>query len=126
LETKLKKFIPKKNQWMLILLVGILLVVIAIPTNKSSILYSDSSYEKTQVQADNLEKRLKNLLEQIEGVGEVHIMITYAEDTKVDGIVILADGGGNAVVARKISDVVQALFTVDSHKIKVIERNQNK
>jgi len=111
---------------MLILLVGILLVVIAIPTNKSSILYSDSSYEKTQVQADNLEKRLKNLLEQIEGVGEVHIMITYAEDTKVDGIVILADGGGNAVVARKISDVVQALFTVDSHKIKVIERNQNK
>ena len=106
---------------MLILLVGILLVVISMPTkNQSNIQINDAS---ETIEKGNQEEQLKELLEQIEGVGEVHIMITYKEDSSVEGIVILADGGGNPIVVRNISDVVQTLFAVDSHKIKVIERN---
>jgi stage III sporulation protein AG len=41
----------------------------------------------------------------------------------VEGVVVLAEGADDAVVVRNITAVVQALFDVDSHKIKVIERN---
>ena len=125
MESKLAKLLPKKNSWMILLLVGVLLVVIAIPTKTDSEEGSLSRYDETDQNTTDMEKRLENLLEQMQGVGEVHTMITYQKDDSVEGIVIIADGGGNAVVVRNITEVVQALFAVDSHKIKVIEKNQN-
>ncbi len=132
MEIKLEKFLPKKNRWIILLLVGILLVVIALPTDKktgirqdaNSLLGSDRAGSDTY--STDTETRLTNLLSQIEGVGDVQVMITYQEDKKVQGIVVLAEGGENAVVVRNITGVVQALFDVNSHKIKVIEKNQNK
>ena len=117
--------LPKKNTWMILLLVGILLVVIAIPTKTKSENSTLSIYNEPECDETDMEKRLENLLQQMQGVGEVHAMITYRDDEQVEGIVIIADGGGDAVVARNITEVVRALFDVDSHKIKVIEKNQN-
>ena len=117
--------LPKKNTWMILLLIGILLVVIAIPTKTKSENSTLSIYNEPESDETDMEKRLVNLLQQMQGVGEVHAMITYRDDEQVEGIVIIADGGGDAVVVRNITDVVRALFDVDSHKIKVIEKNQN-
>lgn len=125
MESKLEKFLPKKSQWLIILLVGILLVVIAIPTDTESGTGTFGTYDETEISTTDMERRLENLLGQMQGVGEVHTMITYQEDESVEGIVVIAEGGGNAVVVRNITEVVQALFAVDSHKIKVIEKNQN-
>lgn len=77
------------------------------------------------VSATEIEKRLENLLSQMKNVGEVQVMITFREENEVEGIAILAEGAENGVVVRDITSVVQALFHVDSHKIKVIESNQN-
>ncbi len=114
-----------KKTWMILLLVGVLLVVIAIPTKteskKSTLdIYNDDTQNET-----DMENRLENLLRQMQGVGEVHTMITYRDDKQVEGIVIIAEGGKDAVIVRNITEVVRALFDVDSHKIKVIEKNQN-
>ena len=119
------KSLPKKNTWMILLLVGILLVVIAIPTKTKSENSTLSIYNEPDSDETDMEKRLENLLRQMQGVGEVHTMITYRDDNRVEGIVIIADGGGDAVVVRNITEVVRALFDVDSHKIKVIEKKQN-
>lgn len=120
MENKWAKFIPKKSSWMMVLLIGLLLVVIAIPTKTGSENSSFDHQDKT-----NTEQRLESLLSQMKGVGEVHAMITYQEQEKVEGIVVIAQGGGNAVTVRNITEVVQALFDVDSHKIRVIEKKQN-
>ena len=37
---------------------------------------------------------------------------------EVEGVVVIADGGDNAVVAQNITEAVQALFGVEAHKIK--------
>jgi len=124
LEIKLGKYLPKKNQWLILLLVGVLLVVIAIPTDTKSKDTSLISYDNIEISELDTEKRLEYLLGQMKGVGEVHAMITYQDDKQVEGIVVITEGGGNAVVVRNITEVVQALFAVDSHKIKVIEKNQ--
>ena len=125
MEINFLKSIPKKNAWLILLLVGVLLVVIAIPTKTEPRNSSLSIYDETGQEATDMEKRLQNLLQKMQGVGEVHTMITYQNDKQVEGIVIIADGGGDAVVVRNITEVVRALFDVDSHKIKVIEKKQN-
>ena len=84
-----------------------------------------SIYDDVSPNETDMEKRLQGLLQQMQGVGVVHTMITYRDDKQVEGIVIIADGGGDAVVVRNITEVVRALFDVDSHKIKVIEKKQN-
>lgn len=75
-----KKPMNKKEQILLVFFVGLLLAVISVPTQKS-----DKSKEKTnqtqeeitQYQADDLENRLKKILEKVEGAGKVSVMITY-------------------------------------------------
>lgn len=42
---------------------------------------------------------------------------------KVEGVLIVAEGGGNASVVKNISDAVLALFPVEIHKIKVVKMN---
>ena len=125
MEINFLKSLPKKNTWMILLLIGILLVVIAIPTKTEPRVNSLSIYDDVSPNETDMEKRLQSLLQQMQGVGEVHTMITYRDDKQVEGIVIIADGGGDAVVVRNIAEVVRALFDVDSHKIKVIEKKQN-
>lgn len=90
-------------------------MVIAIPTGEGQI----RNEENTE-----LERRLEAILEGMEGVGNVNVMITLQKDDTVEGVAIVAEGGDNAVTVRNITEVVQALFYVDSHKIKVIKGNQ--
>ena len=104
-----------KNHLVLFLLVGILLIVIAIPTDTRDIQTATGT---------SMESRLEKVLGQMSGVGNVSVMITYQEDEMVQGVAVVAEGGDNAVVVRNITEVVQALFDVDSHKIKVIKGNQ--
>ena len=106
-----------KTQLLIVLLVGILLLVIAIPTGNR---------KSETAQASELESRLERILSKTEGVGQVNVMISVKEKEQVEGVVVVSEGADNAVVVRNITEIVKALFPVDSHKIKVIKRNQTK
>lgn len=41
----------------------------------------------------------------------------------VEGVLVVAEGGGDSKVAKNISDAVLALFPVELHKIKVVKMN---
>lgn len=109
----------KKNQWLILLLVGILLVVIAIPTKSGT--EEKGVVDSKEWSTSETEQRLENILGQMQGIGEVHAMITYRQDNQVEGVVVVAEGGEQGVIVQKITEVVRALFDVDSHKIKVID-----
>lgn len=185
MKQKLKN-IPK-NQILIGGLLGVLLLVIAIPvdsgkkdpTDKEEVLRQET--DNYEADADDyerkMERRLKEALEIIDGVGEVEVMITLKDsgesvvekdktinsqstqeeengvkqstsDTQsqeatvfsqesssqipfiskettpqVEGILVVAEGGGNSVVIKNISDAVLALFPVEIHKIKVVKMN---
>lgn len=42
---------------------------------------------------------------------------------EVEGVIVIADGGDNAVVVQNITGAIQALYGVEAHKIKVMKRN---
>lgn len=168
-----------KEQWVVLILAGILLLVIAMPTeNKTSKKDDKEEIETVSVTTDDyvesLERRLEHALEQVEGVGRTSVMITLAsssekiieKDTEsrsssttsaenessntndvsqqsvysslsdgeipyvkqelspvIEGVLVVAEGGGDAVVKQNITEVVQALFGVDTHKIRVMKHN---
>ena len=145
-----------KQQWMILLLLGLILMVMAIPTKKISQtvsqkktgskntmagsgiyenLYGNSNAD-AQVLTEKavLEQQLEQLLQQVEGIGQVKVMLMLenSEDTmtafsaqnpsvSIQGVLIAAQGGDNSVVVRNIQEAVMALFQVEAHKIKVMK-----
>ncbi|MDD6213272.1 MAG: hypothetical protein PUB22_09075 [Clostridiales bacterium] len=41
---------------------------------------------------------------------------------EVEGVVVVADGAGSAQIRQEIMEAVQALFSVETHKIRVLKR----
>ena len=178
---------PKKNHLLILFLTGLLLFIAVVPFPSPE---KDESENETSISAGSvsetdmgeyetyLEKKTADILRQVDGVGEVTVMITLksggqkiiekdqsstsqtteesdsaggvrtVEDTvsdktsiyeqqsdgssvpyvskelspEVEGVVVIADGGDNAVTAKSITEAVQALFGVEAHKIKIMKR----
>ncbi|MBQ9990768.1 MAG: stage III sporulation protein AG [Lachnospiraceae bacterium] len=197
-----KKIFLRKDNLFICILSGVLLLVIVWPVqnkqeeessksrlsdSNSSILNSINEAEGAEGEesgswgeeetAASLERRLESILSQMEGVGEVKVMVTLAvsgekivekdnptsrssvqeEDSaggsrdsqevdaqestvyiknengeqtpyvvkevspRVEGVSVVAQGGGNALVQKNITEVIQALFGIEVHKIKVVK-----
>lgn len=203
LEEKIKNRMArwlKRDNLLILLLTGVLLVVIALPTDRSGRRQEDSSqgqpadsqegavrnsdakgtgFEELDEYAACLERRLESMLSNISGVGTVQVMITLkatpelvvekdrqtqssntteedgqggrryigqvnqSESTvyhssgnnepyvvktllpQVEGVVVVAQGAGTGNINRSITDVVQALFDVEIHKVRVVKMEDN-
>ena len=182
----------RKDRLLILLLSGVLLLVITLPVSDGSgesersgaageqsggVLSGEEDY------AEYMERKLKDVLSKVSGVGEVEVMVTlrstsekvvekdeekesetvteqdsqggtrttsrnsssgttvFGEDgsgtssgqepyvTKeltpiVEGVVVIAQGGDEPVTVQNITEAVQALFNVDTHKIKVMKLNE--
>lgn len=42
---------------------------------------------------------------------------------RAEGVVVVAEGGGDAVVVQNITESVQALFGIDTHKIRIVKKD---
>lgn len=187
---KLNKWLERikgfqKDQWLIVILIGVLLFIIVLPTGKKEKNKEERVAEKEAETAATeeagrayegwLEERLEEALGQIEGVGRIKVMVTLADsgeqilekderenrtetnegsgdsartgleieleyttifaeengvkkpyivrqkNPKVEGVVVIAEGGGNSVIAQNISRAVGALFGLETHKIMVMK-----
>lgn len=171
-----------KNTWLILGIVGVLLLVIAMPVDRSEQKdpegaqaqqsASETAAQTGQEAADDttaaLEKRLEETLSLIDGAGKVRVMITL-KDTgekvvekdvtrrtdagaggtgnsdlsqssvyekegstetpyvsnemtpQVEGVLVVAQGGGNSLVKQNILQSVMALFPLEAHKITIVK-----
>lgn len=146
-----KKFFANKNNYVLILLLGVLVLVMLMPVGESdrglfgSTAQSENAFheeidsfgvtlDSTQAYCRMLEERMGKLLSEIEGVGKAEVLITmkYSEEKfleeetliktkvpKVEGVMVVAQGAGMGDVDLQISRIVQALLSVEAHKIAI-------
>lgn len=182
--------LPKKNQLLILFLTGVLLLVIVypIPQENSGTATGEETGEPVSGEVTDsgmageyeayLEQKTEETLRQVQGVGEVTVMITLksggqkiiekdqsgtdqtteeedssggtrtVEDSssektsiytqgadgssqpyvskelapEIEGVVVIAEGGDDAVTVRNITEAVQALFGVEAHKIKIMKR----
>lgn len=121
----------KGSKYIVFILLGLLVLVLAIPT--SEIDNTADTKTTNQVTESDLEAQLTRVLSAMEGVGEVEVMITlestesslFGTDSgtgKVCGVVVVAEGAGDAVVETRISNAIKALFSIDAHKISIVKR----
>ena len=121
----------KGNKYLIYVLVGVLILVVLLPANSVSDTKERIAIQETNADED-LEGQLKRVLSAMEGVGNVEVMITRetsqtglfgneSDSLKVSGVVVVAQGAGNATVNARISEVVKALFSVDAHKISIVK-----
>lgn len=125
----------KKQDWIAVILIGLLFLIVALPSTDAK--ENAGAYgglqgeEETLSYRKELEKDLCQILSEMTGVGKVNVMITLKEENntyfsanracEVEGVVIVAEGGDNAVVANEILEVVMSLFPVDAHKITIVK-----
>lgn len=58
---------------------------------------------------------------EMDGEGNKIPYVIKQIEPQIQGITVVAQGGGNAIVQKNISDVLEALFHVEAHKIKVVK-----
>lgn len=168
----------KKDQWLILILGGILLLVIAMPVGTKTKEEEEtaveteavSRLEETRQYVEEMETRLEQTLSQVEGAGKVTVMLTVSSSSEevvekdretssentagdtgnkrsstkesavytgeeepyitqelvpeIQGVAVIAQGGANPVVVANITEAVEALFGVETHKIKVMKRSE--
>ena len=112
---------------------------------KEQQLQTEDSYK------EQLQQQLKELLEHMDGVGKTRVMLTFSDEgtdqldkkeettvvydtgdtrqpyvicrqmPKIEGVVVVAQGGGNAKTVTEISNAVMSLFPVEAHKVVVVK-----
>lgn len=143
-----KKFFSNKNNYVVVLLIGVLFLVMLLPVGGKEDLYFPDQNGHETVEADSfgetlnytqaycrmLEERIEELLSGVAGIGESNVLITmeYSEEKfleegtlvktqvpKVQGVMVVAEGAGAGNVDLEITRMIQALLDVDAHKIAI-------
>ena len=122
--------LPTRIEVYIILAVaGILLILLSDRTTKKQSSEAEKEGAETMVDVvqDNYllecERLLESVLRDIEGIGTVSAVITSEafDNKKIEGVVILCKNGDNDNIRKEITEIVQALFYIEAHKIKVVK-----
>ena len=68
--------------------------------------------------SSSLEKRIESILSKIAGVGDVSVLLTYAEDS-LEGTVVVSQGAEDTRVKANIVNAIEAVTGLGKHKIQV-------
>ncbi len=83
---KIKEKKLKRSDWLILVLAGILILIIALPTDTKGKKQAEETKENLsketdtmEASKDEIERKLEAILEKIDGAGEVKVMITYQD-----------------------------------------------
>ena len=117
----------KRDKIFIVILAGVLMMVIAMPTKSSSSkavtsgsIYSDSSGDYDQT----LGKELEEMLGNIEGVGTVKVLLKTSDEREVTGVMVVCEGGDDKNLVAYITDAINGRLGVPVHKIKVMKMSE--
>lgn len=83
---KIKEKKLKRSDWLILVLAGILILIIALPTDTKEKKQAEQAKENIskenntmEASKDEIERKLEDILEKIDGAGDVKVMITYQD-----------------------------------------------
>ena len=89
-----------------------------------SVLSDTSDGRKQIIDRDGSEEKLCSLLSEIKGAGTVEVMVEYSEDSTVSGVIVIAEGGNNPVIANDLTNGVATLYDIPVSSVIVFEKEQ--
>lgn len=83
---KIKEKKLNRSDWLILVLAGILILIIALPTDTKEKKQAEEAKENIskenntmEASKDEIERKLEDILEKIDGAGDVKVMITYQD-----------------------------------------------
>lgn len=112
--------------------VGDVEVMITVKSTGENIPLKDTPYEKKSSK-QTVDGKMS--VEEGESTEEATVMMEASDGTKqpylisetvpeIEGVAVIAQGGGNSEIKKEIVEAVQALFDIKAHKIKVMKMNE--
>lgn len=90
-----------------------------------SILTDSSDGRKQIIDLDGgSEEQLCSVLSSIKGVGDVEVMVKYDAEENVSGVIVIAEGGSDPVIANDLTQGVSTLFNIPVSNVIVFEKEQ--
>lgn len=126
LESRLEETLAKVNG------IGKVDVMITLKGSKELVVLKDQPYTQESMNETDGEggNRVSSSVDKEDntvvvdnGSGNLPFIIQEIEP-RVEGIVVIAQGGGNPEIITEIVDAVQVLFNVPAHKVKVMKMNE--
>ena len=102
------------------IIIAVIFAVIVLLIYLSSV----NPVKKTQSSAStNLEMRLESILSDIEGAGNVSVLINNT-DNQIDGVIIVASGADNVFVKMNILKAVETVLKIPTAQIEILVGNK--
>lgn len=100
-----------------------LLVIIAVILLSFDVFTQSRDGRKQIIDGDGgTEAELCSILADIDGVGDVDVMLQHDEDDNISGVIVTAQGAGNPVVKNNLINAVMAVFNISSTSVEVFEK----
>ena len=98
---------------LILAVIVILLVFAGSGTKNASKTVTDDTY------MDEMEHKICSVIQNIDGCGKAHVVISYGGDESVIGVVVVAEGASDPIIRFKIVEVVVTLLDVDNNSVSV-------
>ena len=117
---KLKKDPAFKEKGLKVIALFIILAVILLSLD----VFTQSRDGRSQIidEDGGTEAELCAILTDIDGVGDVDVMLQYDDEEKVSGVIVTAQGAGNPVVKNDLINAVMAVFNISAASVEVFEK----
>ena len=121
----------KKIIIFVVALVGVLLMLISIPTEKNK-----SEENVGENYKEELEEELTKLCSRIDGVGKCTVNVSFSvgesykysgnklistTPPKIDGVVVIAEGADKTTVKKDITECMTSLFDIGTNRVCVLK-----
>lgn len=123
LETRLTQVLSEMEE------VGKVKVMITLKTSEELVVERETSVtgsttEETDAQGgsrrvENREREERVVYDTTEGGNQPYVIKSYVP--QIEGVLVVAQGAGTGTVNRTVTEIVQALFNVEAHKVKVVK-----
>ncbi|MCD7835358.1 MAG: stage III sporulation protein AG [Lachnospiraceae bacterium] len=114
--------------------VGKVRVMVTLASSEELVLEKDTPSSRSQTNETDSSGGTR-IINQMENDEET-VYITEGSDStpyvvktlvpKVEGVVVVAEGSGSGSVNKDITDIAQALFGIEAHKVKVVKMEEAK
>lgn len=88
--------------------------------------FTENTDERKQIidETVSTETALCSILTDINGVGDVDVMLQYNEEEQISGVIVTAEGAADPVIKNNLVNAVRAVFSIPASSVMVFEKDQ--
>ncbi|MBP3384360.1 MAG: hypothetical protein J6M22_02735 [Firmicutes bacterium] len=88
--------------------------------------FTENTDERRQITDETVstETALCSILTDINGVGDVDVMLQYNEEEQISGVIVTAEGAADPVIKNNLVNAVRAVFSIPASSVMVFEKDQ--